>query len=161
MNEVLERRLEFLKLEAKGFSLCEIVKLLSEKYHTSERNIYYDAETRDTWQPVLTQLFDLDKARLMVTNRYDYLYRMASLHFQTAGDAQKPAYLSKMVDITDRLVLLLGLETLKEKQDKAKRATELEKALAETKALAGCVKACKGLILTESNERKRRLSYGE
>ena len=71
MNEILERRLEFLKLEAKGFSLCEIVKVLSEKYQTSERNIYYDAETRDTWQPVLTQLFDLDKARLIVINRYD------------------------------------------------------------------------------------------
>jgi hypothetical protein len=135
LNEVLERRLEFLKLEAKGFSLCEIVKVLSEKYKTSERNIYYDAETRDTWQPVLTQLFDLDKARFMVTNRYDYLYRMASLHFQTASDAQKPAYLSKMVDITDRLVSLLGLETLKEKQDKAKRAAELAKELAETAAL--------------------------
>ncbi|MGA3060788.1 MAG: hypothetical protein ABSD92_10510 [Candidatus Bathyarchaeia archaeon] len=135
MNEILERRLEFLKLEAKGFSLCEIVKVLSEKYHTSERNIYYDAETRDTWQPVLTQLFDLDKARLMLTNRYDYLYRTASLHFQTASDNQKPAYLSKMVDITDRLVSLLGLETLKEKQDKAKRAAEIEKELAETEAL--------------------------
>ena len=103
MNEILERRLEFLKLEAKGFTLCEIVKVLSEKYHTSERNIYYDAETRDSWQPVLTQLFELDKARLILVNRYDYLYRMASLHFQTSGDAQKPAYLSKMVDITDRL----------------------------------------------------------
>ena len=120
MNEVVERRLEFLKLEAKGFSLCEIVKLLSEKYQTSERNIYYDAETRDTWQPVLTQLFDLDKARLILINRYDFLYRQASLHFQTASEAQKPVYLSKMVDITDRMVSLLGLETLKEKQDHRK-----------------------------------------
>jgi hypothetical protein len=102
VNEVVERRLEFLKLEAKGFSLCEIVKLLSEKYPTSERNIYYDAETRNTWQPVLTQLFDLDKARLIVINRYDFLYRQASLHFQTASEAQKPIYPSKMVDITDR-----------------------------------------------------------
>ena len=115
MNEVVERRLEFLKLEAKGFSLCEIVKLLSEKYQTSERNIYYDAETRGTWQPVLTQLFDLDKGRLIVINRYDFLYRQASLHFQTASEAQKPVYLSKMVEVTDRLVALLGLETLKEK----------------------------------------------
>ena len=30
MNEIIERRLEFLKLEAKAFSLCEVVKLLSE-----------------------------------------------------------------------------------------------------------------------------------
>lgn len=135
MNEVVERRLEFLKLEAKGFSLCEIVKILSEKYQTSERNLYYDAETRDTWQPVLTQLFDLDKARLMVINRYDYLYRMASLHFQTASEAQKPVYLSKMVDITERLLALLGLETLKEKQEKAKRAAKAVNETAKLEAL--------------------------
>jgi hypothetical protein len=85
LNEILERRLGFLKLEVKGFSLCEIVKILSEKYRTSERNIYYDAETRDTWQPVLTQLFDLEKACLILVNRYDYLFRTASLHFQTAN----------------------------------------------------------------------------
>jgi len=135
MNEVLERRLEFLKLEAKGFSLCEIVKLLSEKYQTSERNIYYDAETRETWQPVLTQLFDLDKARLMVVNRYDYLYRMASIHFQTASEAQKPVYLSKMVDITERLLVLLGLETLKEKQEHEKRATKAINEIAKLEPL--------------------------
>jgi hypothetical protein len=135
LNEVLERRLEFLKLEAKGFSLCEIVKILSEKYQTSERNLYYDAETRDTWQPVLTQVFDLDKARLMVINRYDYLYRMASLHFQTASEAQKPVYLSKMVDITERLLALLGLETLKEKQEKDKRAVKAVNETAKIEAL--------------------------
>jgi hypothetical protein len=131
LNEILERRLEFLKLEAKGFSLCEIVKVLSEKYRTSERNIYYDAETRDTWQPVLTQLFDLEKARLILVNRYDYLYRLASLHFQTSSEAQKPIYLSRMVDITDRLVALLGLETLREKQEAEKRAEEVENELAK------------------------------
>jgi hypothetical protein len=139
LNEVIERRLEFLKLEAKGFSLCEIVKLLSEKYQTSERNLYYDAETRDTWQPVLTQLFDLDKARLIVINRYDLLYRQASLHFQTANEAQKPVYLSKMVDITDRLVALLGLENLKEKQEAEKRAETIENELAKNEALMGAI----------------------
>jgi hypothetical protein len=127
VNDILERRLEFLKLEAKGFTLCEIVKVLSEKYHTSERNIYYDAETRDSWQPVLTQLFELDKARLILVNRYEFLYRMASFQFQTGGDPQKPAYLSRMVDITDRLITLLGLETVKEKQDEEKRAVEVKK----------------------------------
>jgi hypothetical protein len=135
LNEVVERRLEFLKLEAKGFSLCEIVKILSEKYQTSERNLYYDAETRDTWQPVLTQLFDLDKARLMVINRYDYLYRMASLHFQTASESQKPVYLSKMMEVTDRLVALLGLETLREKQEAEKRAATVENELAKNEPL--------------------------
>jgi hypothetical protein len=135
LNEILERRLEFLKLEAKGFSLCEIVKILSEKYQTSERNIYYDAETRDTWQPVLTQLFDLEKARLILVNRYDYLYRTASLHFQTANESQNPIYLSRMVDITDRLVALLGLETLREKQEAEKTALSVENELAKNEPL--------------------------
>ena len=110
--------------------------MLSEKYQTSERNLYYDAETRDTWQPVLTQLFDLDKARLMVINRYDFLYRQASLHFQTASEAQKPVYLSKMVDITDRLVALLGLETLKEKLESEERAATAVNELAKNEVLA-------------------------
>ena len=111
------------------------MKLLSEKYQTSERNIYYDAETRNTWQPVLTQLFDLDKARLVVMNRYDFLYRQASLHFQTASESQKPVYLSKMMEVTDRLVALLGLETLKEKQDAEKRAASVENELAKQEPL--------------------------
>jgi hypothetical protein len=126
VNEVIERRLEFLKFEANGFSFCEIVKLLSEKFQKSERNIYYDAENRSTWQPILTQLFDIDKARLMVISRYEYLYRQASLRFETANDSQKPAYLSKMIDITDRLVSLLGFETLKEKQENEQREAAVE-----------------------------------
>jgi len=112
------------------------VKVLSEKYHTSERNIYYDAETRDSWQPVLTQLFELDKARLILVNRYEYLYRMASFQFQTAREPQKPTYLSKMVDITDRLVALLGLETLIEKQEAEKRALSVENELAKNEPLS-------------------------
>ena len=134
MNDVVKRRLDFLKLEARGFSLCEIVKSLSEEYQTSARNIYYDAETRDTWQLVLTQLFDLDKARLMVINRYDFLYRQASLHFQTASDAQKPLYLSRLIDVTDRMVALLELETLRETQEGSFKVAEAEKQLSKHKA---------------------------
>ena len=135
MNEVVERRLEFLKLEAKGFSLCEIVKLLSEKYQTSERNIYYDAETRDTWQPVLTQLFDLDKARLILVNRYEYPLPSGKPSVSNSKRTPKTNLLSKMVDITDRLVALLGLETLREKQEAEKRALSVENELAKNEPL--------------------------
>jgi hypothetical protein len=71
----------------------------------------------------------------MVVNRYDYLYRMASLHFQTASEAQKPVYLSKMIDITERLLALLGLETLKEKQDHKTKAARAANEIAELKVL--------------------------
>ncbi len=134
MSDLLERRLEFLRLEARDFSLPEVAKILSEKYRTTERNIYYDAETRETWQPVLTQLYELDKARLILVNRYDWLYRTASLNFQTAGESHKPAYFSKMVEITDRMVSLLGLETLKEKQDSERRAARIEEEMAKYEA---------------------------
>ena len=40
-----------------------------------------------------------------------------------------------MVDITDRLVTLLGLETVKEKQDKQKREAEIEEELAKNEVL--------------------------
>ena len=40
-----------------------------------------------------------------------------------------------MVEITDRLVALLGLETLKEKQDGEKRALKVENELAKNEPL--------------------------
>lgn len=75
-------------------------------------------KTRNSWQPVLTQLFDLDKARLIVINRYDFIYRQASLRFQTASESQKPICLSKMADISNRLVALLEWHTNKDKEKK-------------------------------------------
>jgi len=41
-----------------------------------------------------------------------------------------------MVDITDRLVALLGLETLKEKQETEKRAVAAENEVAKNEVLA-------------------------
>jgi hypothetical protein len=70
-----------------------------------------------------------------VVNRYDFLYRQASLHFQTAGESQKPVYLSKMVEITDRLVELFGLETLKNKVETEKKSAKIINELAKYEAL--------------------------
>lgn len=112
-----------------GFSLCEIVKILSAKHHKRERTIYYDAETRETWQPLYTQLFELDKARLMVINRYEHIYRKASFNFKQGSDAQKPVYLKLMLDVTNNLISLLGLQSLKDSQDEADRMEQLKKEL--------------------------------
>ena len=114
MNEVIERRLEFLKLEAEGFSLCEIVKELSAKYQKTERTVYYDASTRETWQPLYTQLFELDKARLIVMNRYNYIYREASFNYRYGESSQKPIFLKLMLDVAKNLIELLGLQSIKE-----------------------------------------------
>lgn len=124
MNKLVERRLEFLKMEGEGFSLCEIVKTLSKKYRKSERSIYYDAETRGTWQPLFTQLFDLDKARLIVMNRYETIYREASFLFKQGEPRHKPQALKIMLDATKNTVDLLGLVNLTELKEREERATE-------------------------------------
>jgi hypothetical protein len=118
MNKVIARRLDFLKLEAKGVSLPEIVQELSQKYRKSQRTIYFDSETRDTWQPVLTQLFDLEKARLVAINRYEALYREAAFRFEHSPDSQRPIWWSHMLSANEKIVALQGLETLREVQAK-------------------------------------------
>lgn len=110
MKQVVERRLDFLKLEGLGLSLVEIVKQLSVKYHKTERQIYYDASTRKTWQPLFTQLFDLDKARLVVANRYERIYREAA--FELVKDGDRLGALREMREVTVALVKLLGLESI-------------------------------------------------
>ena len=70
--------------------------------------IYYDAETRKTWQPVLTQLFDLDKARLIVVNRYETIYRQAAF-LLTQKDQNQTSALKVMLDATRALTDLLGV----------------------------------------------------
>ena len=129
MNEVIERRLEFLKKEAEGFSLCEIVKELSKKYQKTERTLYYDASTRETWQPLYTQLFELDKARLIVMNRYNYIYRESSFNYRQGDSSQKPTYLKLMLDVTKNLIELLGLQSIKDSQDEVERMEQLKKDL--------------------------------
>ena len=129
MNEVIERRLEFLNLEAEGFSLCEIVKELSKKYQKTERTLYYDASTRETWQPLYTQLFELDKARLIVMNRFNYIYRESSFNYRQGDSSQKPTYLKLMLEVTKNLIELLGLQSIKDKQDQAERMEQLKKEL--------------------------------
>lgn len=124
MKQVVERRLDFLKLEGQGLSLVEIVKQLSVKYHKTERSIYYDASTRRTWQPLFTQLFDLDKARLIVVNRYEHIYREAAFMLIQGNVEVKPAALKVMLDATRSVVSLLGLESAQAQQDRTRMVVE-------------------------------------
>lgn len=127
MKKIVERRLDFLKMEGLGFSLCEIVKELSVKYRKTERTLYYDAETRDTWQPLYTQLFDLDKARLIVLNRYDWIYREAAKEALMGKD--KTQALKIMLDTTKSLVSLLGLESIKTTEEVKERTQDVTQLL--------------------------------
>ena len=77
--DVVSRRLEMLKLEGLGLTQAEIVKQLSQKAGCAERTLYNDFETRASWQPILQGVVKPDDVLLKITNRYEQIYRQASL----------------------------------------------------------------------------------
>ena len=80
------RRLELLKLEGLGFSQMEIVKELSVKFACSHRSVYSDFETREGWQASLQSGLKPNEVLLKVINRYEQIYRQASMRFLTSSN---------------------------------------------------------------------------
>ena len=80
------RRLELLKLEGLGFSQAEIVKELSVKCACSERAVCSDFETRKSWQPTLQSVVNSEGVLFKVVNRYEQIYRQASMRFLTSSN---------------------------------------------------------------------------
>jgi hypothetical protein len=78
----VDRRLELLKLEGLGFSQAEVVNELSLKLACSKRVLYKDFETRKYWQPLLQSVVKSDKVVLKVLNRYEQVYRQASMRYK-------------------------------------------------------------------------------
>jgi len=76
--------LELLKLEGLGFSQVEIVTQLSQKAECSKRAIYLDFESRASWQPILQSVMKYDDVLMKVVNRYEQIYRQASICLLTA-----------------------------------------------------------------------------
>jgi hypothetical protein len=86
MVDNVARRLELLKLEGLGFSQAEIVNELSQKLTCSKRVMYKDFESDEVWQPVLQSVVKTDGVLLKVMNRYEQIYRQASLRFITTSN---------------------------------------------------------------------------
>jgi hypothetical protein len=120
------RNLELLKLEGLGFSQAEIVNELSQKLTCSKRVLYKDFESREIWQPVLQSVVKSDKVLLKVMNRYEQIYRQASLRFiTTSNELARMAALNIMLKanslMCETAVLPEIFCRLKELEDKAKR----------------------------------------
>jgi len=79
----VSRRLELLKLEGLGFSQAEIVKELSQRLGCSGRTLYKDFENRAVWQPGLLGFLDNKGVLSKVINRYEQIYRQASVRLLT------------------------------------------------------------------------------
>jgi hypothetical protein len=83
--DTVGRRLELLKLKGLGLSQAEVVNELSQKLACSKRVLYKDFESREVWQPVLQSVVKSEKVLLKVLNRYEQIYRQASLRFITTS----------------------------------------------------------------------------
>jgi hypothetical protein len=122
----VSRRLELLKLEGLGFSQAEIVKELSVKCACSCRTVYNDFETRESWQPIVQSVIDARAVLLKVINRYEQIYRQASVRLLTfAEEASQLGALDTMlkanVMLCETAVLPELFSRLKVLEDKAKR----------------------------------------
>ncbi len=114
-----------------GFDQSEIVKQLSEKYCCSDRNVYYDFETREDWQPALQQLGDHETILLKTVNRYEQIYRQASVRLLTGSqEATQLGALNIMLKANSKVwetaVLPELLSRLKDLENKTKRGVFVE-----------------------------------
>jgi len=122
----VSRRLELLKLEGLGFSQAEIVKELSVKCACSRRTVYGDFESRESWQPIVQSVADARKLLFKVVNRYEQVYRQASIRLLTVSNelAQLGALnvmLKANALLFETAVLPEVLGRLKVLEDRAKR----------------------------------------
>ena len=124
--DAVARRLELLKLEGLGFSQAEIVNELSQKSSCTKRAVYKDFETRESWQPILQSVVEPNAVLLKVVNRYEQIYRQASMRLLTSSNelAQLGA-LNAMLKANSLLfetaVLPEVIGRLKVLEDKAKK----------------------------------------
>jgi hypothetical protein len=124
--DMVERRLELLKLEGLGFSQAEVVNELSQKLACSKRVLYKDFETRTSWQPILQGIIKPDAILQKVLNRYEQIYRQASLRFlSSSNELARMAALNIMLKanslMCETAVLPEVLGRLRELEDKAKK----------------------------------------
>lgn len=84
--DVVSRRLELLRLEGFGVSQIEAVKQISEKFGCSKRTVYNDFETRPSWQPVLLSTLNSDEVLSKIANRYEQIYRQASIRLLSSNN---------------------------------------------------------------------------
>ena len=89
--DAVSRRLELLKLEGLGFSQAEILKELSQKSTCSERTVYRDFESRDSWQPILQSVVNpqgvllrwlIVMCRFTGRRAFGYLRLLMGLHYR-------------------------------------------------------------------------------
>lgn len=78
MLNTTDRRLKLLKMEGAGFSRIEILNELTKEFEVCKATIHRDYRLRSKWQPSI-QSMDPEASLLKTINRYEQIYRKASL----------------------------------------------------------------------------------
>ena len=106
---ILERRLDLLRMEGKGFNRTAIVNILAKKHQCVERTIWYDFAKRGHWQPKLQALKE-DQVIGKVLNRYEHIYQRASLyhHYRQGQSSDLDSFAKELESMTakDKLLAL-------------------------------------------------------
>ena len=125
MKQIIERRLELLRMEGLGLDQGEITKILAEKYSLNRRTVQYDFEHRVSWQPNFTNC-DPRRSLLKTLNRLEFLYREAAFILKTSQNdlAKLGAINSMRVTVKDE-VELLGLNAVKDLVSDQKMIVEI------------------------------------
>ena len=102
------------------------MKELGQKAACSRRTVYNDFETREAWQPILQGVVKPDEVLLKVINRYEQIYRQASMRLLTASNELAQlgalnAMLKANAALFETAVLPEMLSRLKVLEEKAKR----------------------------------------
>lgn len=119
-QNVLERRVELLKMEGLGVSRPDIVKQLSQKYDVSPRMVNYGFQRRTGWQGLIQEISNPERLLLKIVNRHEQIYqRAAFMHLSADNDNAKIGALRVML--------------------------EANKSLAETTILSGIMKDLDGI----------------
>ena len=90
----------------------------------SERTLYNDFECRASWQPVLQSVVKTHEVLLKVLNRYEQIYRQASLRFlSSSNELARMAALNIMLKtntaLAETAVLPELMSRLRSLEDKA------------------------------------------
>ena len=96
------RRKEFYTRFSHGEALCDIVRVMSGKYHITEIGLYSDWQKRDTWGFVLAEPEDDFVIQDYLQEMHEIKSNLWQLALSTPDDKAKESALAKLADINLR-----------------------------------------------------------
>ncbi len=108
---LLERRLEMVKLRSSGFPLSYTVNNLARKYEVSTRAVYKDYQNRKTWLKGILEMKDPETFFLGLLARHEEIYKKAAFeHLKADNSSARVGALNLMRNINKDFVEMVVLQ---------------------------------------------------